>query len=145
MSSEAAWRRPPRQPPSCSPHSPGAVGATNPNEDPTDPGAVAKTYLRAVADGDGDKACAQLTTAVGKAAVKLASTSYPKDQINSCPAAIARLSKENDKASAELLRSARLNQLTVNGKTASVKSTASGTLKLTRSGSRWLISAGVYR
>ncbi|MCW3040931.1 MAG: hypothetical protein JWM31_2836 [Solirubrobacterales bacterium] len=74
----------------------------------------------------------------------MATAAYPTKKLKTCADAVAQLATENDAGSRKLLRDARLNKVDVVGTKATITSTASGPLKLTRLGGRWVITKGLY-
>lgn len=120
-------------------------GNDKPKIDQTDPAAVVKGYLNALADGDGKTACAQLSPARQRFAVKALLRPTSLDNFAAdCPDALKKASRDYRPEEQKLLRKATVTKAKINGRTAKLKSSASGELTLTRSGGRWVISGGIY-
>jgi hypothetical protein len=100
------------------------------------------TYLHALADGDGEKACDQLTgdqqRAVGEAGAQAGIGG------GSCPGVVRTIAEKLDDGQKSTLRDATVEKVTITGDAA--KATIDGAPnvpELTKSGGDWLISGGL--
>jgi hypothetical protein len=94
-----------------------------------------KTFLTAFADGNGVKACAQLTAQEASTAAK---------STGSCSSAVHALSSDAGGSGAAKLRNAKITSVKITGKNA-VATIAGATTQadLTEIGGRWYISGGI--
>jgi hypothetical protein len=103
-----------------------------------------KTYLSALADGDGAKACDQLTGDQTRAVVDHAITSLPELQASGCADALTKLSGSLGADEKQTLRDAKVTQVQVSGDSATAEVVGgSKTAELQKSHGRSLISGGL--
>ena len=95
--------------------------------------AAMTSYLDAVADGDGDKACGHLAAGAQKDLATLAGGS-------SCPDAVEQMSEALDGKSREQLRSGRIDRVVIDGTTAKATVASGDTIPLEKSGDAWKVT-----
>lgn len=102
------------------------------------------TYLRAVADGDGTKACSQLTTSEAVQFAAYVAQQDPQVDSSSCASAVSALSGSLGGDGAAKLRDATIDNVNVSGDSATAQ-VVGGTTKpqLRKVGGRWYISGGL--
>lgn len=104
-----------------------------------DPSAAVKTYLNAVASGDGSTACKQIDTQTISQVIRGAGSNDP----SACAKIISQASKLISPAQKKELQSAQASTTSTSGNTAKVKISLAGrarTVTLTKSNGNWLIS-----
>lgn len=120
-----------------------ACGSTSSSsQNAGNPSAAVKTYLTALANGDGATACGALTPALESQELKLARSQGIK--VSSCPNLVSQLRAHITSAQRAVLLNAKVNRVTVQGSTATV--TVKGATQpttLTKSDGKWLIAGGV--
>lgn len=121
----------------------GCGGDDKPSIDRADPGSVVKGYLNAMADDDTGLACTLLTPQVQRRAIKLIGKPIPGN-VKTCKQALDVVAQQNDEGAKKLLREAKLTRVATKGVTATVASSATGTLKLRKGSDGWAISSGIY-
>lgn len=106
------------------------------------PSTAVKSYLTALATGDGARACGVLTTTMQNRALSLARSQGIK--ASSCPALFSQLKGQTTAAQRRTLMNAKVGSVRVSGNTATV-TLKGGTqpATLTKSGGKWLISGGI--
>lgn len=122
----------------------GASGAANSSSggSGSDSAAVTKTmktYISAVADGDGATACGQLSRTASQQLVTAASSAGYK----TCGSAVHMISAKLPASTKKLLHDAQVVDVHVNGRGASAKfKGGSRAARLRKSGGRWYIAGG---
>ena len=118
------------------------VGCGGSEDSPED---VARTYLEAVADGDGEKACDQLTGEAQRQAVTFLAQQVPEFGATSCEDGLDMLGENLGEDEKEILRDPGEATVDENGDTATVTfENATTPAELTKSGDDWLISGGLF-
>ena len=120
----------------------GSSSGSNGANNASTPSTAVKTYLTALANGDGATACGALTPALQEQELKLVRSQGIK--ASSCPNLVSQLRAHITSAQRSLLLNATISRVTVQGSTAmvTVKGAAHATT-LTKSGGKWLIAGGV--
>jgi hypothetical protein len=119
-----------------------AVGCGGSDDDPED---VVRTYLEAVADGDGEKACDQLTGEAKRQAVDFLSSQAPEFGATSCEDGLDQLSENLGEDEKDILREPGEATVEIDGDSATVTfEEATTPAELTKSGDDWLISGGLF-
>ena len=104
-----------------------------------DPSAAVRTYLNAVANGDGTTACKQIDTQTLGQVIRGAGSNDPA----ACAKIISQASQLISPAQKKQLQSAQISTASTSGNTAKVKISLAGrtrTVTLTKSNGNWLIS-----
>ena len=104
-----------------------------------DPSATVKSYLNAVASGDGTAACKQIDTQTISQVIRGAGSNDPA----ACAKIISQASQLISAAQKKQLQSAQASTTSISGNTAKVKISLAGrarTVTLTKSNGNWLIS-----
>jgi hypothetical protein len=103
-----------------------------------------KTYLTAVAAGDGQRACSQLTGDEARTLLDYVASELPEASLTSCTDAIAKLSGSLGGDGQQSLLDAKVINVRVVGASATADlQGGTMTAQLTRDGGLWLISGGV--
>lgn len=103
-----------------------------------------KTYLSAFADGNGQKACDQLTGQETRTIVQGAVERLPELQSATCPDALSKLSGSLGADEKQTLRDAKITNVHVTGDSATAEVVGgTQTADLTKAHGRWLISGGL--
>jgi hypothetical protein len=112
------------------------------NSNAGSPSAAIKTYLTALANGDGARACGVLTTSMQNRALNLARSQGIK--ASSCSSLFSQVKGQTTAAQRRTLLNAKIASVKVNGNTATV-TLKGGTqaATLTKTGGKWLISGGI--
>src|SRR4051794_35968961 len=109
------------------------------------PGDVVKDYLAALADGDGTKACQQLTGEATRDAIDAVKKEIPEFKATDCETALTKLAKNLGEDERAALRDAKVAETTEKGDSATVKVKDAVTdTKLTKGSAGWLISSGQF-
>jgi hypothetical protein len=104
-----------------------------------------QTYLTAIADGDGQRACDQLTKDQARVVISQATAKAPELQAASCADALTKLSGALDADQKRTLRDAKVSNVRINGGSATAEVVGgSQTAELEKSHGRWLISGGLF-
>jgi hypothetical protein len=113
---------------------------------PSDAEQVVDSYLQAIADGDGEKACEHLTEAVQRQLIDAAPAELGAGD---CPAAAEAIAGALTEQQRRQLRDTQYGEVTVDGDRATVPIQGGGTVQLTKTGSgayearSWQISGGL--
>lgn len=103
------------------------------------------TYLTALADGNGARACSQLTDTEALAVVSSISQQLPELNVSSCADAMTKVSRSLGGDGAAKLRAAKVTNVKVAGSSASATvAGGSTTARLTKVGGHWYISGGLF-
>lgn len=102
-----------------------------------------RTYLKALADGNGQKACDQLTGAEGRRVLDSVNQQLPELGVGSCAAAIRDVAKNLGPDEKQTLRSAKITVHVHGRQGAAVVAGGTTVASLVKTGGRWLISEGV--
>jgi tetratricopeptide (TPR) repeat protein len=107
--------------------------------------AVVKTYLGALADGDGEKACDQMTGELKRETVDTLPQDVPAlKNLASCKEVVAVIADNIGGDEKQKLRNIKFAATTVNGDEATVKvEGATSDVELRKSDGRWYISGGL--
>lgn len=104
-----------------------------------------RTYLGAVAEGDGDKACDLLTGEAKRQALDAFATDLPELAPTSCGDGLTKLAESLGEDEKQLLRDPGEIEVDVTGETATATlEAATQEAELTKSGDTWLISGGLF-
>jgi hypothetical protein len=102
------------------------------------------TYLHALADGDGVKACSQLTTSEAIQFAAYVGQQDPQIDSSNCAAAISALSGSLGGDGAAKLRNATVDNVKVSGDSATADVVGGTTTpQLSKVAGRWFISGGL--
>lgn len=102
------------------------------------------TYLDALANGDGQEACDQLTGAQNRRILEGAVSFLPELASTSCADALTKLGEGIGADERELLNDAEIVNVEVDGDSATAQiDGGTGTAELEKPGDRWLISGGI--
>jgi hypothetical protein len=118
-------------------------GDKKPSLDQSSPNAVVKGYLAAVADGKADLACQALAPAVQRRAIKLIGKPT-KGGVKTCKEALDVVAGQYTASQQTLLRQAKVTKVAIKGSQATVTSTGSGKLAVTKTAGRWTITGGIF-
>lgn len=110
------------------------------------PTSAIKTYLSALADGNGATACAQLTGKVKRSVAPALAEDLPGQRLTTCEDAIKAISKQAGADDKRRLKSVKVADVKITGKTATARvlggqQPEQGEIHLVRSGERWLIAS----
>lgn len=112
------------------------------NDNASSPATAVKSYLTAIANGDGATACGALTPSLQEQELKLARSQGIKT--SSCPNLVSQLKAHITSAQRKVLLNAQVSRVTVQGSTATVTvKGATHPTTLTKSGGKWLIAGGI--
>jgi hypothetical protein len=99
---------------------------------------VVDDYLTALASGNGERACAQLTPGAQKEAVETVTAAFPDAGGMSCEDAIAELSADTDQRRKETMLNPKVEDVAVSGDSATARVKGlSGTARLQRVEDAW--------
>jgi hypothetical protein len=119
----------------------GGCGSSS-NDDEDSVKTVVSTYLNAFVDGNGDRACDQLTGDAKRHAVDAIRERVPELNITSCTQAIETLSENAGQDELNNLKDVEFETVTINGEHASARPKGASTdATLTRTSAGWLISS----
>ncbi|WP_354697166.1 hypothetical protein [Paraconexibacter sp. AEG42_29] len=115
-------------------------------DEPAGPAAVMSTYLSAVADGDGERACAQLTEATRQATLRAAARNFPDLDAKTCGQALTRLLTRLSEAERTQVRETKVRLIAASDARATVelREGAKPAQLLKRDG-RWYVSGGLFQ
>ena len=123
----------------------GGCGGSDDGADDAGPEDVVRTYLEAVADGDGERACDQLTDDVQRQAVDFLSAQLPQLEASSCADGLGQLAEDLGEEEKDGLRDPGEASAEIDGDTAIVRFEQGTTdAELTKEGDSWLISGGLF-
>jgi hypothetical protein len=101
-----------------------------------------RTYLSAFADGDGDRACDQLTGEAQRHAVDALRQQVPEFNATSCPDAIEAVSENIGEDEKSGLRDVEFQSVTIDGDRATARPVNATTdAELTKTDAGWLITS----
>lgn len=119
-------------------------GCEGPRKDPS-PEVTVSAYLRAVAEGDGDAACATLTGEMKRRAWAYLRRLLPELHVASCEDGIRKLAQSLGGDESGALRHAEIAAVDRRGPTATVSVVgASSTVTLQQVDGRWYIASGPF-
>jgi hypothetical protein len=105
--------------------------------------ATVTTYLDALANGDGQRACNQLTGAQVRALARVAVERLPELGVTSCIDLVRSLAEQLGSDEKATMRSADVFDITITGDTATAFLKRGNPIELRHVAGAWLISGGV--
>jgi hypothetical protein len=120
-----------------------ACGGGGGGDDSSEVSDTITTYLSAIASGDGDEACEQLTSSEAAKVFQEATSALPELRATGCADALTKLS-ESIGGERKVLESAEVTDVKIDGDTATAGVVGgSATADLTKVDGTWLISGGI--
>lgn len=118
-----------------------ACGGSSSSHDASSPGAALKTYLTALANGDGAGACGVLGPAIKKRALEAGSVAGIN--ASDCVSLFSQLKAYFSPAQRSQFRNAKVSSVVIHGNTATATVKGERPAKLSKSGGKWLITGGL--
>lgn len=118
-----------------------ACGGSSSSHDASSPAAALKTYQTAIANGDGAGACGVLSPAIQKQA--LAAAGQAGVSASNCTSLFSQIAKHLSPNQRAKLRNTKVSSVVIHGDTATATVQGGTQAKLSKSGSKWLITGGL--